>query len=96
MINVEGRQTLKLEGSVTIRHARELFAMLSESLQDNQPLAVETGQLEDVDTSILQLLCSLRLAVPELTFGEPPHAFLNALDRSHLRRELLREALANV
>ena len=86
------KQTLKLEGSVTIRHARALFSLLAESLHDSEPLAVETSRLEDVDTSILQLLCSLRRTVPELTFAEPSEGFLGALDRSQLRRELLDEA----
>ena len=66
---IEGRQTLKLEGSVTIRHARALFTLVAESLQDGEPLAVETGELEDVDTSILQLLCSLRRTVSAVTFA---------------------------
>lgn len=92
MLEVEGTQTLKLEGSITIRHARELLALVLDSLQESRALAIETAALKDIDTSILQLLCSLRRTVPELRFAEPSEDFLNALDRSHLRRELLDEA----
>ncbi len=85
----EGRQILRLEGDVTIRDARKLAAMLGESLDRRLPVAVETARLEDIDTCILQLLCSLGKTVPQLAFAEPPEILLNALDRSQLRRALL-------
>ena len=84
-----GRLVLTLEGAVTIRQARDLAARLGESLEDGTPVGVDTGGLEDVDTSILQLLCSLRKTVPELSFDRPSEAFLGAADRCGLRRELL-------
>jgi len=84
----EGRQVLKLEGAVTIRQARELAAELGESLEGGKPLAVDTAALRDVDTCILQLLCSLRKTVPAISFPNPSEALLAALDRCGLRREL--------
>jgi anti-anti-sigma regulatory factor len=91
IVTKQGRQTLHLEGSVTIRHA----AQLAESWGENQPVAVDTSELQDIDTCILQLLCSLGKSGPALLFHEPSTAFAAAVDRCGLRRELLnaREAL---
>ena len=84
-----GRQILKLEGAVTIRHARDLAAKLGEGLADGAPVGVDTVGLEDIDTCILQLLCSLRKTLPGMGFENPSAAFIAAVDRSGLRRELL-------
>ena len=53
------------------------------------PVVVDTGGLEDIDTCILQMLCSLRKTVPALSFDNPSEAFIGAVDRCGLRRELL-------
>jgi hypothetical protein len=45
--------------------------------------------LEDIDTCILQLLYSLRQTVPALSFDKPSEAFIAAVDRCGMRRELL-------
>ena len=82
-------QILKLEGAVTIRQAQDLAAKLAEGLEDSTPLGVDTGGLEDIDTCILQLLYSLRKGFPALSFDDPSEAFLRAVDRCGLRRELL-------
>jgi hypothetical protein len=50
---------------------------------------VDTGSLEDIDTCILQLLCSLRKTVPAFSFDNPSEVFIGAVDRCGLRRELL-------
>ena len=83
------RQILTLEGAVTIRHAQDLAAALTESLEDGKTAGVDTAGLEDIDTCILQLLCSLRKAVPALAFDKASEAFTGAVDRCGLRRELL-------
>ena len=87
--NTEGKQILKLEGAVTIRHAQDLAAQLGEHQEDALPLVVDAAGLEDIDTCILQLLYSLRKTVPAFSFGQPSDAFLNAVDRCGLRRDLL-------
>jgi anti-anti-sigma regulatory factor len=87
--SASGRLVLTLEGTVTIRHAQNLAASLGESLEEDMPLRVETAGLEDVDTSILQLLCSVRKTSRAVTFAEPGEIFLRAMDRCGLRRELL-------
>jgi anti-anti-sigma regulatory factor len=89
IINSQGRQILKLEGAVTIRHAHDLATKLAESLEDGTPVGVETGGLEDIDTCILQLLYSLHKTVSALSFDDPSEVFIGALDRCGLRRELL-------
>jgi anti-anti-sigma regulatory factor len=83
------RQILKLEGAVTIRDAHDLAASIGERLENGKPMEVDTQGVEDIDTSILQLLCSLRQSVPALVFGHPSDAFAGAVDRCGLRRELL-------
>lgn len=87
--NEPDRQLVKLEGAVTIHQARQLAATLAEGLERGTPLAVDTGGLEDIDTCILQLLVSVRKTVPALCFHNPSPAFVSAVERSGLRRELL-------
>jgi anti-anti-sigma factor len=85
----QGRRILKLEGEVTIRHAQDLAAKLGECLDDSACMVVDTENLEDMDTCMLQLLCSLRKTVPALSFDDPSDWFIRALDRCGMRRELL-------
>lgn len=85
----QGRQILKLEGAITIRNAQELAARLAEGLEDGTPVRVDTAALEDIDTCILQILCSLRKGVAALSFDHPSNVFVAAVERSALRRELL-------
>jgi anti-anti-sigma regulatory factor len=87
--NEQGRQIVKLEGAVTVQHALDLAAKLGEGLEDGLPVGVDTEGLEDIDTCILQLLYSLRKTVPALTFDNPSEAFIGAVDRCGMRRELL-------
>jgi ABC-type transporter Mla MlaB component len=93
--STQGRHILKLEGAVTIRHVLDLAARLGECLEDGTPVGVETEALEDIDTCSLQLLCAVRRTVTSLSFDNPSEAFLCAVDRCGLRRELLgtRESL---
>jgi hypothetical protein len=89
IVNEEGRQLLKLAGSVTIRDSQELANRLGADLEDGASLGVDTGRLEDIDTCVLQLLCSLRKSVRAVTFDRPSDVFIGAMDRCGLRRELL-------
>lgn len=81
--------SLELEGEMTIRHAGNLAASIGEALSGCLAVVIETASLRDVDTSILQLLCSLQKTAPELSFNHPSAEFLAAVDRCGLRRELL-------
>jgi anti-anti-sigma regulatory factor len=87
--NEQGRQIVRLEGAVTVQHALDLAAKLGEGLEDGMPVGIDTEGLEDIDTCILQLLYSLRKTVPALTFDNPSEAFIGAVDRCGMRRELL-------
>ena len=85
----QDRLVLRLEGAVTIGHAQDLAARLSEALGDDTAVSVDTDRLEDIDTCILQMLYSLRKTVSTLSFDNPSDAFIAAADRCGLRRELL-------
>lgn len=87
--NVQGIFVLRLEGAITIQHAHDLAAGLRDALEDGATVGVDTSCLEDIDTCGLQLLCSLRKTVPSLIFNHPSSAFIGAVDRCGLRRELL-------
>ncbi|QOY86732.1 STAS domain-containing protein [Paludibaculum fermentans] len=86
----QNRQLLKLEGTVTIRHAQDLAAKLGESPDYGASVEVDTSSLEDIDTCVLQLLCSLRKTAPALSFAHPSDAFVRAVDRCGMRREFFR------
>jgi anti-anti-sigma regulatory factor len=87
--NEQDKHILNLQGSVTVQHAHDLAAKLGEIIEGETPLSVSTKDLEDIDTCILQLLCSLRKTVSALSFDNPSESFIAAVDRSGLRRELL-------
>ena len=89
IVSAQGRQTLKLEGAVTIRDVQALASGLVQDLEESEPLDVDTEGLEDIDTCVLQLVCSLRKTVPALSFGTPSAIFLSAVERSGLWREML-------
>jgi anti-anti-sigma regulatory factor len=95
IVNKEGRQILMLDGAVTIENAQEFAAWLGEDVEGGLPVGVDTEGLTDIDTCILQLLCSIRKTLPALSFDNPSEFFLSAVDRCGMRRELLsaRESL---
>src|SRR5271166_2421827 len=82
---------LELRGVVTIRHAAELGKCLASYLASGVTVIVRTRELEDIDTSILQMLVSLRKATPAFVLEHPSEAFVNAVERCSLRSELLAE-----
>ena len=89
VVNRQGTLILRLEGAVKIRDARDLAAKLLEDGGDAVAVVVDVRDLNDVDTCILQLLCSLRKNVPSIRFDNASEAFSLAVDRCGLRRELL-------
>jgi len=80
---------LELTGGVTARDVGELATHLASSLTAAANIVVRTAELDDVDTSVLQMLVSLRKTVNFLLIEEPSDAFVTAVDRCSLRRELL-------
>jgi anti-anti-sigma regulatory factor len=85
----QGRLVLKLEGAVTVRDAQDLATKVGETMEAGAAVSVDAGSLEDIDTCILQLLYSLRKTAPTLSFDDTSDAFIAAVDRCGLRRELL-------
>jgi ABC-type transporter Mla MlaB component len=80
---------LELKGGVTARHAGELGKCLSSSLTSGASVTIRTEGLEDIDSSVLQMLVSLRKSVAMFSVDDPSEVFIGAVDRSALRRELL-------
>jgi len=83
---------LELTGGVTVRHAAELGKCLASSLTSGVTVVVRTRELEDIDTSILQMLVSLRRTTASFVVEDPSEAFVNLVDRCALRGELLAES----
>ncbi len=83
---------LELRGGVTVRHAAELGKCLASTLTSGATVVVRTQELEDIDTSILQMLVSLRKTTPAFFLEHPSEVFVNAVDRCALRGELLAES----
>jgi ABC-type transporter Mla MlaB component len=87
-VGVEGDSVrIELRGSVTIRDAQGLAAEIGGRLRPESAVAVETEAVEDVDTSVLQLLCSVQRTAAAFTVRKPSAAFTQAVDRCALRRE---------
>jgi anti-anti-sigma regulatory factor len=79
---------LELVGGVTARDVGELAAQLTR-LTAAATVTLRTRELDDIDTSVLQLLVSVRKTVNSLVLEEPSDTFVSAVDRCSLRRELL-------
>jgi anti-anti-sigma regulatory factor len=90
--NTTGGLTLELTGGVTVRHAAELGKCLASSLTSGGTVVVRTRELEDIDTSILQILVSLRRTASAFILENPSETFVNAVERCALRREFLPES----
>lgn len=87
--NTQSGLILELTGGVTARHVGDLGKAIASSLTTAAPVIVQTKALEDIDTSVLQLLVSLRKTAPAFTLAGASEAFVNAAERAGLRRELL-------
>jgi len=85
----EQHVALELTGSVTARDVSELAAELASSLTAAANVVIGTSGLDDIDTSVLQLLVSLRKTVNAFAVADPSEVFISAVDRCALRRELL-------
>jgi ABC-type transporter Mla MlaB component len=86
--NADKGVILELTGGVTARVAGELAKQIASSLTSADTIVVHAREVDDIDTSILQILVSLRKTVAGFELQEPSDAFLSSLDRCALRREL--------
>jgi len=89
ILHSERGLVLELRGTVTARDASELGQALAAALPRGAAAIIRAPQLEDIDTCILQLLIALRRTASEFQIESPSEAFIRAIDRSALRRELL-------
>ena len=85
----DNKIAVELKGGVTARDVGALAGNLTALLKGAMTVVVLTRELDDVDTSVLQMLVSLRKTVAALVFEDPSEAFVSAVDRCALRRELL-------
>jgi anti-anti-sigma regulatory factor len=83
------RLRLELSGGVTVQHAQEIGKCLASSLSSGTKVTVLAGEVEDIDTCMLQMLISLRKTASSFVLDEFSEAFADAVDRGALRRELL-------
>jgi len=90
--NKDNKLALELTGGVTARDVGEICAHLAPSLKSDITVVVRTRELEDIDTSVLQMLVSLRKTVTVLLFENPSDALVNAVERCALRHELLADS----
>ena len=89
-VTEDGRKLiLELAGGVTARDVSELTQRIASSLKSGAEAVVRPRSVDDVDTSVLQMLVSLRKTVGAFTVEEPSEAFVDAVDRCALRRQLL-------
>src|SRR5689334_8963335 len=82
------RVVLHLSGGVTARDVGALASGLAPHLRTGTAVLLHTGDLEDIDTSVLQLLISLRKTAV-LMVENPSDVLVAAADRCSLRGELL-------
>ncbi len=88
VLNRNGRQLLTLNGRMTIRQAGELAETLVRVTESSGPVDIDTSGLEDIDTCILQLLCSLQKSLGTISFDPPSGVFMDAMERTGLLHEL--------
>ena len=58
--------SIVLQGSVTIEDARDIQSVLSEALSSGRNIVMHGGEIEKVDTAVIQLLCSFVNEVRQL------------------------------
>lgn len=86
--------TLTLGGSLTVPYAAQLKSLLMQGLEQAETVVISFGDIEDIDLSTIQLLCSAhRMSVrlnKRLLFGggSVPDLFVQAVDRSGFHRHI--------
>lgn len=85
----ESDLVLELKGGITARDVADLAKTIAGSLQSSSSATVRGPEVDDIDTSVLQMLVSLRQTASTFVIENPSEAFEDAIDRCALRRELL-------
>jgi anti-anti-sigma regulatory factor len=87
----DNKAVLTLEGELTLPHAEELRGVLMKALLDADAVSIAIGNVQDMDLSTLQLLCSahrcaLRLKKQIAFSGDLSEAFREAVEAAGYAR----------
>jgi ABC-type transporter Mla MlaB component len=82
--------TLILLGRLGVQQARPLWQALQPALDGKQTIHLQAEGLEEIDTSILQILCRLSRSA-HLQIGKPSDRFLDALKSRGLEAFFVRQ-----
>ena len=77
---------LMLMGRLGVRQARALWDALQPAIAAGATIRLEAGELEEMDTSIVQLLCRLSSQTGRLQIGGVSDGFLVSLQRRGLEK----------
>jgi hypothetical protein len=72
---------LRLHGEVTVRDARALAADLAQAAGQQAAVQVESAELEQLDTAVLQVLCALARSGVEVSYPDGAPAIAAAAAR---------------
>src|ERR1700733_13440913 len=89
--NRQGMLTFELKGRITSREVQELAKSLCPVLTSETAVTVLTSELTHIDTCVLQMLISVRKTAARFVVEKPSETFISVVDRSALRRDLLKE-----
>ncbi len=64
--NKNGREVLTVSGSLTVKHAKALNAALLEAVRSAPAVEVDVENIDDVDISFAQLVCSAHRMAADL------------------------------
>jgi hypothetical protein len=78
--------TLIMAGRLGVQQARPLWDALQPALAASQTIRLQAGELEEIDTSIIQILCRVSGNTGLLQIGETSDGFLAALTRRGLEQ----------
>jgi len=81
---------MKLPKKVTIRDARTLASAILQALSANA-LRIDASDVENIDTSGLQLLCAVKKAAPASFIDRPSAAFIDIAQRCGVGHLLLHD-----
>jgi ABC-type transporter Mla MlaB component len=75
---------LILAGRLGVQQARPLWDALQPAIAARQSIRLQAGELEEMDTSIVQILCRVSSQTGQLQIGEISDGFLASLKRRGL------------
>jgi ABC-type transporter Mla MlaB component len=88
----DAESTLTLSGRLGVQQARALWEASQAATTEQRPLLVQAGDVEDLDTSIAQILCRIASQPGQLRIGASSDGFLLALARRGLDKFFIHAA----